>query len=275
MSSSVLVSGANGGLGRGIIRALSPDHTVIAGVRNLDRRDESIAPMLTRDGAHVVIRLDVLDDDQVDAAVAALPEPIAAIVHAAGSGLSGPIEAISPDQLLAQIDLHAGGALRLARAALPRLRRQRSGVLVNISSGLAILPVPASGGYAAAKAALETLTAALRYELAPHGVDAVIVQPGAFATGFRSVPAEDAGHLASVYPEPADEPRAAAATQDPDDVGRAVAALLATPPGQRPLRTIVGADMEPARAHNEEAERLARALLGRVVSEAVSDAGQT
>jgi NAD(P)-dependent dehydrogenase (short-subunit alcohol dehydrogenase family) len=108
------------------------------------------------------------------------------IVNNAGYGLLGPVEEAGEAEIahLFEVDFH--GPRRIIQAALPLLRRQRSGHIVNITSIAGLAPGPGSGFYAAAKFALEGLSQSLAQELAPLGIRLTLVEPGAFRTEFLS-----------------------------------------------------------------------------------------
>src|SRR5262249_253474 len=152
---------------------------------------------------------------------------------------AGPLEAFTLDQVHAQFDVNVYGVLRVSRAALPHLRAQRSGLLLQVGSITGRIAFPFVGLYAASKFALEGLTEAAPLELAGSGVDVAIVEPGTYPTPLaaKRVPAADAGRLAA-YPEAAGNRtpitarlRAAGLSEDgdvadPQDVAAAIASLI-------------------------------------------------
>jgi NAD(P)-dependent dehydrogenase (short-subunit alcohol dehydrogenase family) len=169
------------------------------------------------------------------------------IVNNAGVSYTGPIEAFTLEQVQQQFDTNVFGVIRVNRAALPQMRAQRSGLLLQVGSVLGRVALPFAGLYGASKFALEGLTEAYRYELAALGIDAAIVEPTTYPT-----------HLVANSHRPVDEERIApyaavmnalaprtvatdmnAAPPDPQEVANAIAALIALPAGERPLRTIV------------------------------------
>jgi len=77
------------------------------------------------------------------------------------------------------------GAVRVNRAVLPSMRRQRSGLLVHVNSGAGRVTIPALAAYCASKYALEAVADAYRYELLPFGVDSILVEPGVYRTGIH------------------------------------------------------------------------------------------
>src|SRR4029077_15497772 len=131
------------------------------------------------------IELDVTDDGSVVRAVqAAMDEAgrVDVLVNNAGYGLMGVTEAVTLEQARRIMDTNFFGAVRMNRAVLPHMRKQRSGLLIHISSGAGRVVIPSLGFYCASKWALEALAEEYRYELAGQAIDSVIIQPGAYPT---------------------------------------------------------------------------------------------
>jgi len=129
--------------------------------------------------------LDVTDDAQVSSVVEdilAKPEGLDVLVNNAGYFCIGAVEDTSPGDLEAQFNTNVLGALRMSRAVLPAFRAKGQGRIINVSSLAALSVVPFLGPYHASKAALECLTEALHYEVAPFGIHVSSVLPGPFTT---------------------------------------------------------------------------------------------
>jgi NAD(P)-dependent dehydrogenase (short-subunit alcohol dehydrogenase family) len=179
-----LITGVSRGLGKALAEAaLARGDTVIGTVRDGD-------PLIAK-GAGVFHRLSLdMRDPQAIEAVAArtleLVDRLDVVVNNAGHGLLGPIESVSDAEMTSLFETNVFGPVRLIRAVLPRLRAQRSGHIINITSIAGRAPNPGSGVYAATKAALEGLSKALSHELAPLGIKVTAVAPGAFRTDFLS-----------------------------------------------------------------------------------------
>lgn len=107
------------------------------------------------------------------------------VVNCAGVGIAGPIEETSIEEAKALFETNFFGAMRVCRAALPFMRRQQSGLIVNISSIGGLISIPFQGLYSASKFALEGLTEALRTEVLAFGIRVVLIEPGDFKTPFR------------------------------------------------------------------------------------------
>jgi NAD(P)-dependent dehydrogenase (short-subunit alcohol dehydrogenase family) len=177
------------------------------------------------------------------------------LVNNAGSLLGGITEALTIEQLSSQLDTNVMGPFRLMRALLPLMRRQRSGLVVNVTSIAGRIVFPFFGAYCASKWALDALTESMRYELASQGVDVAIVEPGFFHTqlfAHAATPADIArsneygptalipGQLLAAFDQLFAQQPAETAPQVLVD---AIVALIDTAPGGRPLRTCVGIDM--------------------------------
>lgn len=177
-----LVTGASRGLGREIVTAaLAAGDRVVAGVRDVDA-----AGFEPRDGLRVV-RLDVTDAEQAQAAVTAAVEQLGGldvVVNNAGRHQRGAVEEVTDAEARAVFDVNVFGILNILRAALPVLREQRSGRIVNIGSGAGFIGMPGAGLYNATKFAVSGLTEALAIELADFGIQVTVVEPGAFRTDF-------------------------------------------------------------------------------------------
>jgi len=165
----MLVSGSNSGFGRLIVETLARQgHSIFAGIRASATRNAAAAQELNtlarQDGlALSVVDLDVTDDASVERAVGVVMEArgrLDVVVNNAGIAALGPTEAFTLEQVRQQFDPNVFGVLRMNRAALPHMRAQGSGLLVQIGSVLGRIAYPFTGLYAATKFALEGLTEA-------------------------------------------------------------------------------------------------------------------
>jgi len=132
-----------------------------------------------------VLEMDVTDDASVQRAVDAAVAKAGRIdvaINNAGYVVSGLAEAVTPEQAQRLMDTNFLGPVRVNRAVLPHMRRQRSGVLIHISSAAGRIIAPSMGFYCASKFALEALAEAYSYELAGQGIESVIVEPGQYET---------------------------------------------------------------------------------------------
>ncbi|QFU91878.1 SDR family oxidoreductase [Amycolatopsis sp. YIM 10] len=174
----VLIAGASSGIGRATALSLAArGHRVFGSSRAWSRESPS--------GAEPVI-LDVTDDASVHASVDDVLHRagrLDVLVYSAGCYVAGAAEETTPALALRQLDAYFLGAHRLVRAVLPAMRDQASGRLIFMSSSAAIAAIPFHALYSASKAALESYVDALRYEIAPFGVDATCIQGTSVRTG--------------------------------------------------------------------------------------------
>jgi NAD(P)-dependent dehydrogenase (short-subunit alcohol dehydrogenase family) len=228
--------------------------------------------LATREGLRLrVLALDVTDQASVDSAVAgALAEAggLDVVINNAGIAALGVTEAFTPRQFDQIFAVNVCGVVRVNRAVLPSMRRQRSGLLVHVSSGAGRVTIPALAAYCASKYALEALADAYRYELLPFGVDSVLVEPGVYRTGIhdRFIDPADAARLADYGDAAAFAERVNGVFQaivgSPDALGSgevvdAIVALIDMAPDQRPFRTIVSAPIQQLLdAYNASADAL-------------------
>jgi NAD(P)-dependent dehydrogenase (short-subunit alcohol dehydrogenase family) len=181
-SKAVLVTGCSSGIGRATaVRLARGGWTVYATAR----RPESIAE-LQQDGCRT-LALDVTDEESMRAAVNVVQEAegaVGVLVNNAGYSQSGAIESVSMDAIRRQFETNVFGLVRLTQLALPGMRAQRWGKIVNIGSMGGRLTLPGGGCYHATKYALEAISDALRYELRGFGIDVILLEPGLITTEF-------------------------------------------------------------------------------------------
>jgi len=134
-----------------------------------------------------VLELDVDDESSVKNAIRKIldqKQRIDILVNNAGWGLWGCVEDVSVDEFKAQFDTNFFSIIRLIQEVGPTMRKQGSGKIINISSVAGRIGFPASPAYISSKFALEGLSECLRLEMAPFGVDVVIIEPGVIKTNF-------------------------------------------------------------------------------------------
>ena len=180
MSKVVLITGCSTGIGRDLAQRLTQSgHTVVATARKAETLDDlSVALKLP---------LDVTRSQSVNHAVAHTLRQfgrIDVLVNNAGYSMLGALEEVSEEQTQQMFDVNVFGALRMIRAVVPHMRKQRSGRIINISSIAGKLSTPANGTYSATKFALEALSDALQLELTRFGIQVVLVEPGAIKSHF-------------------------------------------------------------------------------------------
>jgi NAD(P)-dependent dehydrogenase (short-subunit alcohol dehydrogenase family) len=186
----VLITGCSSGIGLAAARWFArAGFRVHASMRRPDDGAALRAEAAAEGWALTTPVLDVTSDASVAAAVSALLAEtdgrIDVLVNNAGYYLIGPVEETAPDELRDQLDTNLLGVLRVSRAVLPAMRRGGWGTVVNVSSVAGRVGLPVAGPYHSSKWALEGLTEALRYEVAPFGVRVVLVEPGPFKTSLE------------------------------------------------------------------------------------------
>ncbi|MEM9011419.1 MAG: oxidoreductase [Pseudomonadota bacterium] len=179
------ITGASAGFGRAFADyALSAGQNVVVTAR----RAEKLAEIEALEPDRVLaVQMDVTRPDEIAAAVGAATARfgrIDVLINNAGYGIVGAVEETPEDELRAQMETNFFGAVAVTRAVLPLMRAQRSGAVVMMSSLGGQLSFAGFGPYSASKFALEGLTEALAQEVAPFGIHAMIVEPGAFRTDF-------------------------------------------------------------------------------------------
>lgn len=176
----ILVTGASSGFGRAISEALrARGHSVVG----TSRDPEKIKGNLT------LVRLDVTNAQEVEKVVADFHQEhgrIDVLINNAGYGIAGPTESTSMGEAKSQLDCNFYGPVRLIQAVLPYMRKEDSGLIINIGSIGGYIGLPFQAFYSASKFALEGLTEALRIELKPFNIEVTNVNPGDFATGFTN-----------------------------------------------------------------------------------------
>ncbi|MEU0465332.1 MULTISPECIES: oxidoreductase [unclassified Amycolatopsis] len=236
------VTGCSTGFGRSLAEhLLDLGHRVVVTAR----RTETIADLADR-GQALVLPLDVADDEQVRAAVRAAEDhfgQIDVLVNNAGVGYFAAVEESDEEQIRTLFDVNFHGVSRMVRAALPGMRRRRSGVIVNLTSIGGLAGFPAVGYYCATKFAVEGLSDTLRHELAPLGIGVMTVEPSAFRTDWAGSSAETTQPIAD-YDATAGAARRAyhesvgRQAGDPDRAARAVVQAVEAP--DRPQRLLLG-----------------------------------
>jgi len=248
-----LITGCSSGLGRAFAEAvLARGHNAV-----ITARDAATLADLAHAHAHpdtaLALALDVTDDEQVATAVAAAEDRFGGIdvlVNNAGYGYRAAVEDGEDDAVRQLFDTHLFGTVRTVKAVLPGMRARRAGTIVNLSSIGARLAPEGSGYYAAAKAAIEALTLSLRKEVAPLGITAMVVEPGAFRTDFAGRSLTQAAEPIADYADTAGKRRKehdSAHGNQPGDPGKAATALVdVVESGKAPYMLLLGNDASDA-----------------------------
>lgn len=184
-----LVTGGSSGIGEATARTLAAHgFTVYAAARRTEKM-ASLAAAGIR-----VLALDVTDEDSAAQCVDTIRREqgrLDVLVNNAGYGSYGAIEDVSTDEARRQLDVNVLGLATMTRLALPLMRLQRSGTVVNISSMGGKIYTHLGGWYHATKFAVEALSDCLRLELRPFGIDVVIIEPGGIKTEWGQIAASN------------------------------------------------------------------------------------
>lgn len=184
-----LVTGASSGIGRCCAFRLAQRGCRVFGTTRNDPQpvQEELRSSLSPSHRLEMLQMDVDSDSSVAVAIEEILRragQVDVVVNCAGIGIAGAVEETSAEEAMAILSTNLLGVLRVCRAALPSMRAQRGGTIVNISSIGGRMGLPYQGLYSATKFALEGLTEALRMEIRPFGVRAVLIEPGDVRTAF-------------------------------------------------------------------------------------------
>lgn len=181
---TIFITGTSSGLGKAAVHLFhSRGWNVIATMRNTDKgKDFEDLERVT------VLPLDITDPEQIKTAVAkavALGD-VDVVVNNAAYGAIGPLESVSNEELLKQIDTNLLGAIRVTQAFIPHFREKKSGLFINVSSMAGFLTFPFASLYHAVKYGIEGWSEGMSYELSPFNIGIKTVAPGSIKTEFAN-----------------------------------------------------------------------------------------
>ena len=190
MEKVAIVTGSSSGIGYETSLALARDgFYTFATVRN-SKKAEKILQIAKKENLNIeIIELDVDDEKSISAAIEKIiskKQRIDVLVNNAGWGLFGSVEDVSMKDFRAQFETNFFGIISIIQKVAPVMRKQGSGVIVNVSSVAGRIGFPGSPAYISSKFALEGLSESLRYELGQFGVKTIIIEPGVIKTNFFS-----------------------------------------------------------------------------------------
>lgn len=175
MSRVIVITGASAGIG-------------LAAAKEFIKHGDTVYNLSRRESPEVqTVRTDVSDPDAVKAAFKTIFEAegkIDVLINNAGMGISGAVENTPDENVRRQMDVNFFGALYAMREAVPYMRAGGGGMIINMSSAAAALPIPFQAFYSASKAALSSLSNAFRTEVAPFGIKVTAILPGDVKTEF-------------------------------------------------------------------------------------------
>lgn len=181
MSKVVLITGGSSGIGKSIGEFLHQKGFVVYGTsRNPDKITNSIFPLVT---------LDVRNKESIVNCIAEVIQKsrrLDVVINNAGVGITGPIEEIPTEEIKNNFETNLFGPIEVMKAALPQMRLQQSGLIINVTSIAGYMGLPYRGVYSASKGALELITEALRMEVKAFGIHITNVAPGDFATNIAA-----------------------------------------------------------------------------------------
>jgi short-subunit dehydrogenase len=184
-----IVTGSSSGIGyaTSLLLARNRFHTY-ATMRNIEKSAD-IQEIANKERLPLqVIQLDVNDDASIRNSIKRVErenERIDVLVNNAGYGLVGAFEDLSVEEIKSQFETNFFGVIRLTQQVLPIMRKQKSGTIVNVSSGAGRIGFPGMSAYVSSKFALEGLSESMSYELEPFGIKVVIIEPGVIRTNFK------------------------------------------------------------------------------------------
>lgn len=248
-----VVTGSSSGIGLECSRELARNgFLTYATMRDPSKQDVVHSPDDNKKLPIRTVQLDVTDDTSVDKAIQKIlaeAGKIDVLVNNAGFAITGAFEDVTLDEVKTQYETNVYGVIRATQAVLPAMRKQRSGRIINISSGAGIFGYPGGSTYVSSKFAIEGLTESMSYELEQFGIKAILVEPGFIKTNFGGAMmlAKKAQNPSSPYMPMMQRmssvvSKLAETAPGADLVARAVAEA-ATSPNPK-LRYLVGKDVE-------------------------------
>ncbi|HSA76398.1 MAG TPA: SDR family oxidoreductase [Nitrosarchaeum sp.] len=190
MEKVAIVTGTTSGIGYETCLSLARDgFYTFATVRDV-KKVEKISQIAKKENLKIeIIEMDVDDEKSISTAIQKIlskKQQIDVLVNNAGWGLFGSVEDVPLKDFRAQFETNLFGIISIIQKVAPVMRKQKSGVIVNISSVAGRIGFPGSPAYISSKFALEGLSESLRYELGQFGVKVVIIEPGVIKTNFFS-----------------------------------------------------------------------------------------
>ncbi|WP_339801914.1 SDR family oxidoreductase [uncultured Marinobacter sp.] len=182
----VLITGASSGIGKACASHLHHKGYRVYGTSRL-AMDPNVAPAAADDGGFRLLPMDVTDEASIAKAIEYVEQiegRLDVLVNNAGYGLAGTVEDTMTTEAHLQLDTNFLGTVRVCRAVIPLMRRQGSGLIVNISSMAGVVGIPFQSFYSASKFAVEGFSQALRGEIGAYGISVVVIRPGDLKTSF-------------------------------------------------------------------------------------------
>jgi NAD(P)-dependent dehydrogenase (short-subunit alcohol dehydrogenase family) len=239
------ITGCSTGFGRALA-----SHVLELGYRTVvTARDPDTVKDLASKGDALILKLDVTDHLQAEAAIKAAEDKfghIDVLVNNAGIGYFAAVEESEEDQVRRMFDINVFGLSRMIHVALPNMRKRRQGFIVNLSSIGGLTSFPSLGYYNATKYAVEGLSEALWQEVEPLGIKVMLVEPSGFRTDWAGRSANESPHHIDDYAATADlvrkQLRAISGKQSGDPVRAVKAIVQAVESSNPPHHLLLGND---------------------------------
>jgi len=266
----IVLTGSSSGFGLITAKTLAKNgHTVYATMRNINGSNAATAQDLTDWAIHnnvdiQVIELDVTSDSSVEKAFNKISNhsngQIDVLINNAGISYVGVNETLSAEQTDLLFQINVIGVDRMIKAVLPFMHKQKSGLIINLSSVQSRFHTPIIGAYSATKAAVDALSVSYYYELRSTGIDVAIIQPGAYPTTDIVAKSLRADHPEAEALYGSDMAKVKAAliytftpketNPDPKEVTDVIQKIVDADPGDRALWTVVGGGRLEAAVEN-------------------------
>jgi len=242
MAKVVFITGGSSGIGKSIGNFLHEKGYIVYGTsRNPERVTTSVFPL---------VQLDVREEESIIRAIQTVVDKegrLDILINNAGVGITGPIEEVPTAEIVNNFETNVFGPIAVIKAALPTMRKQSNGLIINITSIAGYMGLPFRGYYSSSKGALELLTESLRMELKPFGIEVTNVAPGDFATNIAAgryhAPVGEQSPYKEVYKMSLDMMNEHVDDGgDPIEMAQAIYRIIQTPKPK--VRYVVGAPMQ-------------------------------
>ncbi|OOQ59556.1 SDR family oxidoreductase [Mucilaginibacter pedocola] len=254
MSKTIFITGTSTGFGKlTAITLANAGHSVIAGMRNVAGKNAAVAQELNAIPNIEVVEIDIISDTSVQQAfeqVLAKYGKVDVLVNNAAVSGFGLLEGYSLDQVRNMFEVNVYGVLRTYQAVLPGMRKEKNGLIINLTSGASGHTLPFMVPYLASKFVVESITEGAQGELSDFGIENVSIQPGVYPTemnnGSKAGVHADKPEIVAEYGNAATERFNALGTalfgkmekfeMDPQTIADGILELVNMPKGTRPLR---------------------------------------
>jgi NAD(P)-dependent dehydrogenase (short-subunit alcohol dehydrogenase family) len=254
MKKIIFITGTSTGFGKLMVQTLSKaGHIVIAGMRGITGKNEKVAKELNALPNVEVAEIEITDDASVNTAIQNTINKhgrIDVLVNNAAMTGFGLLEAYSVEQFKKMMDVNLYSVLRTYQAVLPAMRKEKNGLVINITSGASGFSVPFMIPYLSSKFGVEAITEGLQDELKDYGIENVSIQPGVYPTemnsGVKAGINADRENIVAAYGDAATEKfnkigsglfgKMAEFKMDPQVIADGVLQLVEMEKGTRPLR---------------------------------------